>query len=277
MAPDFITTLYQNNIDHILDRIFLTLPKNDILVCQSVSLSWCQIVQHYQKSKNFRIQRILDFKIEEEWRKGNPAWRAGALPLDKEAFIVKSFIADKDYIAIAAHNYHTNNGLGFLREIPYCIKIIILDSKTLQVCKILQVKEETGAYATSKAHVEIKLALNDNHLAAYCRKNNCSDSIYYIWNRDGNFSQDPLQIKTNCPHSVEADCHPIEMPCLKNGKLTSVSEVQTLNRSKTFVFYEWDILEKSKRQLGQFHQRSEAGKNFFRCQFHQCFLRAFFV
>ena len=246
LLPDYITTLYQKKMAHILDMIFLALPKNDILVCQSVSLSWCQIVERYQKSKNCRIQRILNFKIEEEWRKGNAAWRTGVVPLT-EAYNVKSFIADKDHIAIAADNY----GGDLWWKMPSVLKIIILDSKTLQLCKVLLVKEETGAYM----QWQIKLALNDKYLVAYCCSYNSykyysSDSYYYIWNRgrDGNFSPHPLQIKTNCLFSVKDDCHWIEMPCLKNRKLTSVIEVQTPNSSPTFVFHEWDLLYNRKQQ-----------------------------
>ena len=68
-ASDYIETLYQKRMHLILERIFLALPKIDILACKNVSSSWTEIISSVLNSKNPRIEKYLNFRIEEEWKK----------------------------------------------------------------------------------------------------------------------------------------------------------------------------------------------------------------
>jgi len=124
--PDFIALLLSRDLDHILERIFLTLPKNDILTCMSVSSIWSQIVRGFQESRKPRIQRFLDFRIAQEWSKKKPVWKTGNLTPDMlDAPILTCFVADEKHIAMMAN---------------LDLKIFILDSKTLQLSRIIDVK-----------------------------------------------------------------------------------------------------------------------------------------
>ena len=245
--PDFISILFSRNLDHILERIFLSLPKSDIQNCKSVSSIWNQIILRFHESRNPRIQRFLDFRIAQEWSKKKPVWKTGNLTPDiLDAPRLTCFVSDDNHIAMMAN---------------LDLKIFILDSKTLQLSQILDVKDENGGLVGA---LVVKLALDEHYLVAavYERLSNC---YYLIWNRGSNFSRNPLKIKTSFLYNLNMDCHQVEMHCLENGKLTVLNEVKKFedSRTSTTIFEEWDIAQKTKHQYDRFHQRSEAGKSYF--------------
>ena len=246
-SQDFIEKLYQQNLQHILEKIFLALPKYDIQTCKNVSSFWCQIIVKYHRSKSARIQRILNYRIEEEWRKKKPDWQTRTLtPTLLYSGAGVDFIADKDHIAVA-HSF------------PF--EIIILNTNSLEVFKRLEKKGENGVPNQVQ---KVKMAMNEKYLVAYIH-DTFDKSYYLIWDRERNFTLIPLKIETICICPLNTckfflRVEVTEMPCLKHGKLTIVNDAQT---SDNLVFEEWDVFQKSKTQLDHFHQRRGAGRNYF--------------
>ena len=69
---EFISDLFNRGFLHILEKIILEFPLRTILACKAVSPEWSSIVSYFHTAKNSRIQKKLDFRMNEEWKNKSP-------------------------------------------------------------------------------------------------------------------------------------------------------------------------------------------------------------
>jgi len=65
---DFIQTLYNHGLLHIIEKIFHNLTKKSIQACLETSPDWKSIVKHITTSERSRFQSVLNDRISRNFR-----------------------------------------------------------------------------------------------------------------------------------------------------------------------------------------------------------------
>ena len=182
---DIVSKCLELGMIHILERIFLALPLRSILACNQVSKDWQKVNTMVHKSSNPRLQKIVDHKIHEEWKKKNPFVQSAILDGFTKA---GDIVADDEHIFI--------NGLSEKRH-----QILVLDSKDISVlhaldvqCHLTRSANEVEAIGCCRLDIQmIRLNLNKKFLVAIVVHSFGGRDMYtaLVWNRATIMEKDP--------------------------------------------------------------------------------------
>ena len=231
---DLLVEFFNRGLHSVVEEIIFKLPPRSVLACKEVNKVWNQIFLLYCQSNNSRIKKIKEKQLVEEWRKKGPIIQEISLK-SFGIFEVKSFqmVGDDEHLVVAANINKTIKA-----------KIIILDTKTLEVLKVLDIKDSTGI---EQDILEIKMSIEKTYLVAYIHARQPStegDEHYYsIWKRNEDYSLHPLKLSGK-PEMCELLSHRLaNVPFLINGSLFIHRET-LLNQIE---YDEWDLNTHSKK------------------------------
>ena len=178
LNQDYIVFLNERGYEIILEKIILGLTPKAVLDFENVSPEWFQIVHTFNESNSSRIQKLINQKIDLEWRRKDPAVaKRHFRPLT----VHKCMAGDKTHIAQVEKLEHDS---------PFCVTI--MDSHTLNLLHNLPLLKPDGSFAVV---CDVKLAMDENYLVAFVWTGR-SQFHFQIWNRKSNYSPHPLMLPT---------------------------------------------------------------------------------
>jgi len=181
-GSDFLLTLFQRGLHQILEKIFLSLPLSSILLCQSVSSEWSEMISYYHNSENPRIQEILELRISKEWFEGRPVIES--FPLAGVSSSCQDFqhivTDDADVVVVGLYSDKPRDyGKPFIH---------ILDAKTLRLKKLIHVR----SYIPRKKHcLFFHLMLTEKYIflsGIYLAGRNSTQYFWAAWHRQNDFA-----------------------------------------------------------------------------------------
>ncbi len=172
--------------------------------------------------------------MDEEWKKKGPIIQGISLE-SFGIFHVSCFpmIGDDNHLIVAANVNKTKKA-----------KIIIVDTKTLEVLKVLDIKDSNGI---EQDVFEIKISIDKTFLVAYVHAqqlSNGSEPHYWIWKRNEDYSLRPLKLAGK-PEKCDLLSHRLaNTPFLIDGFLYIYREMHP----HQIEYDEWDLKQDLKKR-----------------------------
>ena len=173
---DFIASLYQRGILHVLEKIILEFPDKTISECKKVSRTWIRIVNHFQKSKNPRILKYRDVKLARAWREKKFTLRSkdmGLVAMVPGALLCHDMIADDKHIVIQATSMPTQTRC-----------VLVYNTSTLALQTIFYPNVQSlpipGLYSI------VCMTMDDKYLYTYVKALELTECL--MWDRSQNFA-----------------------------------------------------------------------------------------
>ena len=188
--PDFICDLYLGGFDHVLEKIIFRLPLRTVLTCMEVSSEWRKMVLHFQESEVFRIQKLKDNRIHEEWRNKNGVISTTYLSEVLNKISTNELPGDRQGCYIHVQSFHSEKKEIFVHVevLPKNLHLILVfDVKTMQLTNTLSKLKNGKEDLVSRRCVLLGMASDDNYLCVNVGTYK-SDSFCLIWNRKDNYS-----------------------------------------------------------------------------------------
>ena len=184
---DALEEWFERGFNHILEKIFLSLPMKSLLSCQRVNKAWKSMVTSCIESKHSTSVKIQNNLINEVWRSRKPCSLTLAKyeKAERSLFHLWDIVSDEKNVIFVVWDRNSYRTDGH--------RIVVLDAKTLEQTQCFHLRDLLDLMADEEQTI-VRLAMSEKYLVANVFLENSYTGI--IWNRvDQDFYINPLRLK----------------------------------------------------------------------------------